>query len=366
MANVHPKNGFIILLYSYMKVNTIHLNKLDGIRGMAACYVVLQHFIAGIESIPDSIKKSFFSFGQEAVMVFFLLSGFVICWSVNSLPNLTFKSYFIRRFRRIYFPFFIALALSSIIAYLNGDLFQHFSLENFIGNLFMLQDFSLVKPGTWFKPFLSNYPLWSLSYEWWFYILFFPCYYILPKSPKRIYIILGISALSFLTYNLIPNQISLWLSYYIIWWSGVELAEIYIQKSRFTFDKLKPIFISILLMIGLETVPFLHTPSFKPGYYPFLTLRHFLAAFAALLIGYIWYNYKWLYFEKTIGIFSIIAPISYGLYIFHYPILNYLQFKIYGFNLWIIYMIKFALLFVLAYVTEIKLQPLVNKFILKS
>jgi peptidoglycan/LPS O-acetylase OafA/YrhL len=48
------------------------LAKLDMLRGAASSYVFLSHFIRG--GLPGFL----FAFGQEAVMCFFLLSGFVI------------------------------------------------------------------------------------------------------------------------------------------------------------------------------------------------------------------------------------------------------------------------------------------------
>ena len=76
----------------------MHLQKLDAIRGLAACYVVIYHIIATLKGFPQIIKDVFFSFGQEAVILFFLLSGFVIAYSVYKKQNITFKDYFIKRF----------------------------------------------------------------------------------------------------------------------------------------------------------------------------------------------------------------------------------------------------------------------------
>jgi peptidoglycan/LPS O-acetylase OafA/YrhL len=351
-----------------MKPKVVYLKKLDSLRGLAAFYVILHHFILDLDFISLEIKELFFSFGQEAVMIFFILSGFVIYYSVERSKDLNFKSYFIKRFRRIYPIFIISLLVSIIIFFFNGSLAEDFSWSNFFGNLFMLQDFAEVKPGTWFDPFLANYPLWSLSYEWWFYLLFFPCYRLLPKSSYRIYFILVISALSFGLYNLRPNQVFLWLSYYVIWWCGVELADIYLHQGRFTFKKLTPVFVSLLFMLSLSLIPILHIHIYKLtelklGYYPFLTFRHFFAASLALFLGFIWYRHKMYWFDNLLGSFALIAPISYGLYILHYPILNYLHLETYHLNSWLSYLIKFVLIFGLAYLTEIKLQPLINKVI---
>jgi peptidoglycan/LPS O-acetylase OafA/YrhL len=341
----------------------MHLQKLDAIRGLAACYVVIYHLITPISAIPGIVKEGFFSFGQEAVILFFLLSGFVITYSIYKKPDITFKDYFVRRFRRIYFPFLISLLLSILIYALQDALAKEFTWSEFWGNVFMLQDFGSVKPGVWVHPFLSNYPLWSLSYEWWFYMLFFPCYKLLPKQSFRIYFILAISTLALINYMIVPNQIALWLAYFVVWWSGVEAATIWIEQKKYTWKNMSPIIFSLLFMTALIAVPVLTAEKIKFGYYPFVCLRHFGAAVIAVIIGLVWYKNKFKNFDKILGIFVIIAPISYGLYIFHYPILEQLKLRPIISNIFLEYVIKFALILGLSYLVEVKLQPLVNRWI---
>jgi peptidoglycan/LPS O-acetylase OafA/YrhL len=88
-----------------LKKQQKHLEKLDVIRGFAAVYVVLYHFFGQVKLLPNIVEKVIFSFGQEAVILFFLLSGFVIYVFVERSSKITFSSYFIKRFIRIYFPY---------------------------------------------------------------------------------------------------------------------------------------------------------------------------------------------------------------------------------------------------------------------
>jgi peptidoglycan/LPS O-acetylase OafA/YrhL len=340
-----------------------HIKKLDSLRGFAALYVVLYHWIEDFAFVPETFKTIFFSFGQEAVMVFFLLSGFVIYFSYHTTNILSFKYYFMRRFRRIYFPILIAFLISIFIFIFNNKLTNSFSWFEFFGNLIMLQDISFLKPGTWFAPFLGNLPLWSLSYEWWFYLLFFLAYNTIFKNTKRIYLVLGLSVFSYCFYLLVPNQIALILSYFIIWWSGVEIADIFIRYNRLPFAKTKPILFCLFSMCLLTIFPVLSTGKFEFGFYPFLIFRHFSIAFFVLVIALIWYNYKMIFFDKIFSIFTIIAPISYALYIFHYPILMQWKLDTYLENFWLISLIKITLLLSLSYLVEIKLQPIVNHYL---
>lgn len=340
-----------------------HLEKLDGIRGFAAIYVVLYHFVGQVKILPTFVEKALFSFGQEAVILFFLLSGFVIYISIARSSKTTFRSYFIKRFRRIYFPFFISIIVSLLVFYLNGNLAKAFSWQEFIGNLAMLQDFTGVKPGGWVRNFLDNYPLWSLSYEWWFYLLFFPCYFVFKDYKPRIYFVLAFSAICFIIYANFPNKAALTFAYFIIWWCGLEAADVYLRERRFTLNNMKPVIFSLLFMSILVALPILTAEKIQFGFYPFLIFRHFFASLIAVAIGLFWYKYKLLYFDNIFGIFTTIAPISYGLYVLHYPILIQLNLNSYISNQWLDYGIKFALIIGLAYLTEIKLQPLVNKWL---
>lgn len=339
--------------------------KLDAIRGFAALYVFLEHWINSLGFIPKFVEKGFFSFGQEAVVIFFILSGFTIYFSCYTTPKINFRRYFLKRFRRIYLPFIITAILSIFIFYTNGTLEKKFSWYELGGNILMLQDNAFLKPGTWFDTFLGNLPLWSLSYEWWFYMMFFPILNsAIFKSKYRIQILTTFSVISFLMYLVYPNQVSLICSYFIIWWSGVELADMYIHQQKFPFSKIQPILISLALMIGLTAANVIVKNDFRLGYYPFLLLRNFGASFLVILLGWLWYQRKLLFFPQILGNFAIIAPISYGLYISHFTILHRWEWLNHSIsNILILNIIKIVLCFGLAYLVEIKLQPVVNRWL---
>lgn len=346
-----------------MSSQNIHLKKLDSLRGLASLYVVLHNLVYGLYGlniISERWKLLFFA-GQEAVMLFFLLSGFVIYLSTHQ-KNLDFRSFFVRRFRRIYFPFVLSILLSILIFYFNGNLSEKFSARELIGNLLLLQDFGRVKPGNWFSPFLGNLPLWSLSYEWWFYMLFYPLYKFLPES-KRIYIILAFSGACYLIFTAYPNHLCLVGSYLIVWWCGVELAIGFLQD-KFTLIRVQIISYSLILMIVLSIIPIIHAQEIQFGVYPFLVFRHFASALLIIWCGFIWYQHNFYGFDRLLGVFAKLAPISYAIYIFHFPLL--VQWNLAPFinnNLLLEYILKLSLLFTLAYLTEIKLQPLVNRWL---
>jgi peptidoglycan/LPS O-acetylase OafA/YrhL len=142
---------------------------------------------------PSWLAKSFYastSFGHDAVIVFFVLSGFFIGTSVLSAcssQRFSWSNYVFDRITRLYVVLIPGLALTLFWDYLGLSLFgdhpiyaggkgqvwanDYFSIASrldfatLIGNLGFVQTIYV-------PPFGSNDPLWSLSYEFWYYMLF--------------------------------------------------------------------------------------------------------------------------------------------------------------------------------------------------
>ncbi|TXT25669.1 MAG: acyltransferase family protein [Gallionellaceae bacterium] len=172
---------------------------LDFVRWLAALLVVLGHvrllWCAEYASVQDNslpVKLFYFAtgFGSEAVMVFFVLSGFLVGGgALRKWHNGTYsaRDYFISRFSRIYTVLFPALVCGGLLdwiglqyfngtgLYTNSSIYHspllNFSVANnldwatFLSNLANLQ-------GILTRHFGSNGPLWSLAFEWWYYCLF--------------------------------------------------------------------------------------------------------------------------------------------------------------------------------------------------
>lgn len=98
------------------------------------------------------------------VIVFFVLSGFLVGGKVlERVRNGTFDAtaYALDRVSRIYVPLLPALLFTMVICLICG---RSFSIGELLGNLFGLQGLSC-------GCFGGNGPLWSLAYEFWFYLL---------------------------------------------------------------------------------------------------------------------------------------------------------------------------------------------------
>ncbi len=328
------------------------LELLDALRGFASIYIAISHWIYDL-NLPTAVKV-FFRFGQEAVIVFFILSGFVICYSYNKSDDKSLRTFYIKRFRRIYFPLFCSFIISIVVCRFV------FSYKELIGNILMLQDFSTAKPGAIVPSFLGNSPLWSLSYEWIFYMIFPFIFPIVKFNKNRCHIIGLFSVLNLIIYILFPNHIFLVFSYFLIWWTGLELCEHFLYQTKLQHKTLISYYLVILLILGFTCfIQYRTHKIIEPGMYPYLLFRHFVFAFICLIMTIYFTSFT----KKLIGIikpFSALAPISYGIYIIHYPILVQASF---GVSPIIAVIIKILLLFGLAYLIEIVLQPKVNKLI---
>lgn len=97
---------------------------LDAFRGLAALVVVVHHVIY---SLPDGIRGQlsflelpFAMGGRFAVMLFFVLSGFVLSLPYFAGKNLAYGPYLVRRLSRLYPPFAFAVLISALLCWLLG------------------------------------------------------------------------------------------------------------------------------------------------------------------------------------------------------------------------------------------------------
>lgn len=149
-----------------------HFAWLDLLRFVAALVVVVGHARAsafvdygrlaanhhtGIVAVFYALTR----LGGEAVIVFFVLSGYLVggkvierCGKGVFVP----VDYAVDRLSRIWVPLIPALVLSALVSP------THVPMSDWIGNLLGLQHVMSPSLG-------GNQPLWSLAYEVWFYVL---------------------------------------------------------------------------------------------------------------------------------------------------------------------------------------------------
>ncbi len=341
------------------------LEKLESLRGFAALYVVFFHALPQKIYLLGINVGALFRFGPEAVIVFFVLSGFVIKYTYEKSKDKSFKYYFIRRFIRLYIPLLFIFLLAYILKCYNEGMLASPEWPKLFGNIFMLQDVISQKPNVISAAYMGNGVLWSLSYEWWFYMLFFLLETKISseKINKWVSILTIAAAASYIIYPFILNRL---IMYFAIWWIGVKFAEAYLKGEKSSIRSIMPyayILFTITAILGLNLIiHFSYTKvySYPLVAYPIIELRHFVFAIMVMFGAIIWQNYNWFGYNSLFGIFKYIAPCSYVIYISHHYLVveaTYLSFinnKVIEYGLYIIILILFSYLLEVVVYNRIK------------
>ncbi|MGH8853999.1 MAG: acyltransferase family protein [Telluria sp.] len=165
--------------------NALQSLLISALRGLAALQVAASHLRAeiypGLRTLEEPtlayVGLAFFTgFAHQAVVVFFLVSGWLVGGSLMNRfgkPQ-ALAHYAIDRFTRFWTVLLPTLLLTLGVGLLVGaaatgpmdfDPANEFSASSFVGNLVGLQTVSVPDYG-------GNYPLWSLAHETWYYIQF--------------------------------------------------------------------------------------------------------------------------------------------------------------------------------------------------
>jgi peptidoglycan/LPS O-acetylase OafA/YrhL len=347
----------------------MRLYKLEALRGFAAVYVVLHHSLPHVYIVAGINFGNLFRFGQEAVILFFLLSGFVINYSFQVGCDKTFRTFFLKRFARIYIPLILIMLLGYLVESVRAGSLVDPEFKNLGLNLLMLQDVSSLKPNTIVEPYLHNSPLWSLSYEWWFYMLFYPVVTLVKTEKSQSNIVFCMAVISSLAYVAYPNFTTRLLMYMGIWWAGVYLSNVSIAGLQIGFATLKkPIFSLLAICVILYANYYFTQPlveSMSIGVHPFLEFRHMLFAFCVVVFAVVWSKIGWIGFDFVFKPFMFFAPMSYVIYISHYYLVTdarYLSFLRYNSLEWSVYFLN---LLIFAYVVEVIAYPKSQRNFLK-
>jgi peptidoglycan/LPS O-acetylase OafA/YrhL len=329
--------------------NTKHsLQFLDGLRGLAAIYVVIGHarwllwegysrgFTKGAAqyNFIEKILSYFlllFKYGHEAVLFFFVLSGFVIHLkyarniTTNGDARFNTKDYLFKRIKRIYPPFLASLLLTFILdsigkrlhytiyegttpyEFINTIITKQHGFINLLGNLIFIEN---SRVGIWG----TNGPSWSLKYEWWFYMLYPLLIYINRKSiVNSLLVVTGLFILGITVFD--PTGlvfIGAILKYLAAWWLGVLLADIYTKRIRIKYAPL-----ALFMLLG----PLLILAEIKNIHLGYFANDFAWALFFFGLLGFLFYLQEKGFVFNWAKKLQWLGDCSYTLYITHLPIL---------------------------------------------
>lgn len=322
---------------------------LDMIRGLSALAVCLGHlrnavFVdLGTLEYPGIFTKALYAItglGHQAVMVFFVLSGYFVGGAVlRSGVKFDWPSYLSSRLTRLWVVLIPCLLLTLcidqvVIAYapvaLTGANFDIWhsgpkpgeystALTVFMANVFFLQ--TIAAP-----VFGSNGPLWSLANEFWYYMLFpLISFSVGIAGSGKAFLRLVTSVLALLLVWWLPNDV---LYGFTVWMMGVA---VYLLQPR--FRSLRPNAAKLAAACGLLLL------CLSLGYSKSVKLIEYTAIDPDILVGL---SFSFLCLALTYGPFPearypllarssrFLSEMSYSLYISHFPLVVLIATIAYG------------------------------------
>ena len=318
---------------------------LDWCRVLAAQMVLIGHIIA----FQTEYR---FMLGNLGVVIFFILSGFLISFSAfekkSKNPNYGFRLFFVDRFFRIFVPYFpcllliVALDYSLIAASKANEYDVYFTFKNFAANLFMLQqhpaglfaDKALGVEYLKLATFGSGRPLWTVAIEWWIYLLFgwlvLKTTYLKKQPFKFLAVLLVVGAVPI--FNMVAGTGE---GMSLIWFVAAGLAYLYHRANHSAEPKtlsnalsgrggwvaIAAGLILSTLLLRMAWVSFIQT-GFKWKPYLFYDFSFAFILLAGLALIFIWLGSQQDGPRNPIARFF--SDYSYSLYLIHYSVLNFL------------------------------------------
>jgi peptidoglycan/LPS O-acetylase OafA/YrhL len=311
-------------------------NSYDFVRFCAASAVLFSHHFA-LSRLPEPMVPGYGEdLGKLAVEVFFCLSGFLICKSLQKSKDWT--QFVSARFLRIFPNLTFSLTITSV-----GTLFWYGNYTHLwkhvkfvIGNMLMFfRGVTYVIPGIFQEAkggTAINGPLWSLPFELWLYVLLF-ILFSLGGRRSGLLVALGAVALS-IAWGVTPAigdktlgpfdsyQFSRLGSFFM---SGAVLAVCWAYIESYAVIVGAVALIAIFLIRNLLPVE---------------TIFHSLAL-SAIVVG--------LGSSKAMAWFARGGDASYGMYIFAWPLQQFSLLLIHSF--WLSMLVAFLATTGLGYVT---------------
>ncbi|WOI38743.1 acyltransferase [Alteromonas sp. CI.11.F.A3] len=288
---------------------------LELIRVIATFLVLVSH---AAHFAPQWLQLVFaeLKLGRDGVILFFVLSGYVITWC-GIEKETTIKAFALSRASRIYsvaLPgLFLGIIASLTYTSINAEQ-AHYTLSK---AWFYYPLFLTFNSQSWFG-FLfpaGNFPYWSLSFEVWYYI--FIGAILFTKRYKILFVILAVI--------LMGPFIALFLP---IWGLG---AVLYLTKDKFHVPKPLCIILFVLSFLGFAVTKYLgfddHLDQFNGlvlgSASAFLPASQFLGDYFLALIAvvnfYCAYHLNFTFNGVISKVIKLFAGFSFSTYMYHTP-----------------------------------------------
>ena len=289
-------------------IDPSHSKYFEMWRGVCALTVVISHTL---QTFSPKHASLFSVLGSAAVMIFFVISGFFIHKSLARCYNgqLDWRSFLRARSRRILPPFAACLVLTIVLWFAAPYFFSSGSRE-FI-NTSERVGYSLA--GLWQTTlFLNNFlgptlsangALWSLAFEFWYYVL--ACLFAMALTGQRIG---WIAAPLLILLSVLNKGFAI---FGLIWLGGFFVSVLHARSRLPTLPRI-PMWLFPVSMIA-PALLFPDSVAWRAG----MALRITVGAWMVWHMMYILSRPK----IRNLGVLVWLGSFSYSLYVFHCPIL---------------------------------------------
>lgn len=265
------------------------INSLGFLRGLAVVLVCFCHFSYAItlakHNAFESVFKAFSLYGRCGVNIFFVISGFIIPFSMNK-AKYNLKYYFkflVKRTIRLHPPYLVALFLTLIIV----------AVANRVKQIPFPEDTtSIIKSLFYFHAPGDNPVFWTLKIEAQYYI-FMGIYFAILNKDTKLTLCLSIPFFMFLSQTNLVNYIGLF-DFLIFFLIGTVGYLIYNKNESYL---LEIVCLSVLIIFS----------------FVFYELSAAIAALVTIL-------FILFYKGKVNKGLDFLGEVSYSVYLIHYPI----------------------------------------------
>ncbi|MGB6230981.1 MAG: acyltransferase [Litorimonas sp.] len=295
---------------------------LDGLRAIAVLIVLVAHFGLG-HLVP----------GGFGVTVFFFISGFLITRlliaEAEKKDRIGLKDFYIRRAIRL-FPALIGMTVVTTAIHVGLGLGAPTGGEFAAANLYATNYYQIAQQGAGVMPYMSWTPLWSLAVEEHFYLLFPALLVLTGLDWRRLTAVLLAVVVAVPIWRLVVS---------LVW---PDTAELYTYMA--TDARIDSIAYGCLFSLGLHQLRNPERLRWLIGWAPVaLAVAALLATFVirdemfrqvlrfsvqGVAIGVLILNlyfgqmFRWTFPVLELAPLRWIGRVSYGLYLWHFPVLD--------------------------------------------
>jgi peptidoglycan/LPS O-acetylase OafA/YrhL len=296
-----------------------HYPVLDGLRGLAILLVVVYHNFGFI---------NYFFFGWLGVDLFFVLSGFLITDILMKTVNRPhfLRNFYMRRVLRIFPLYYGSLILFLIILPACGILTAQLAYyrDNQWWLWTYLQNWLYI-----FKPTDANilHHFWSLAVEEQFYLIW-PLTILLLRKPSRLFallavVLVAVVVLRIVVWNYQLEELAYFNFYTFSRIDGICIGSMLALLRTIRIDFLRNYTAPVVLSLALANFIFFFINRYYGYTFPFLAFvgyTTFAVMFALLVNEGVENKSRLLRLLFDNGMMKFFGRISYGLYVFHWPV----------------------------------------------